>query len=60
MHITILLKPAFHGAVGYWDEILSFLPLVLGIVLLIVLYAASRKRGAPPREDKRDPPPPAR
>lgn len=58
-HTELVLRPAFHGAVGYWDEVLNFLPLALGIVLLIYLYLASRKRRAPdkpPRDDEAGPP----
>jgi hypothetical protein len=52
-HTEFVLRPAFHGAVGYWDEVLNFLPLALGIVLLIYLYLASRKR-RPPEEPPQD------
>ncbi len=44
MHPILLLKPALHGAVGYWDEAINLIPLVLGMVLLLYLYLTSRKR----------------
>jgi hypothetical protein len=42
-----------HGASGYWDEVLNFFPLALGVALLIYLYLASRKQ-RPPEEPPQD------
>ena len=47
MDTVAFLKPALHGASGYWDEVLNFFPLVLGAVLLLYLYLASRKKRTP-------------
>jgi hypothetical protein len=58
MHGVALLLPALHGASGYWDEVLNFLPLVLGAVLLLYLYLASRKKRTqdkPPHDDEAGP-----
>jgi hypothetical protein len=44
MFADLLLRPALHGAVGYWDELANLIPLVIGGVLLVYLYLASKKR----------------
>ncbi|MBM2850709.1 MAG: hypothetical protein HW418_3651 [Anaerolineales bacterium] len=53
MDTVAFLKPAMHGASGYWDEVLNFFPLALGVALLIYLYLASRKQ-RPPEEPPQD------
>ena len=47
MFATVLLRPALHGAVGPLDEILTLLPLVIGVALLIYLYFSARKAKPP-------------
>lgn len=44
MHSMVLLKPLLHGAVGYWDEVINLIPLVIGAALLLYMYLTSRKR----------------
>lgn len=39
-----LFVPALHGALGWWDEIINLIPVVIGIVLVIYLYRANRAR----------------
>ena len=51
----VLLAPLPHGALGYWDEIINLIPLVVGAILLVILYRASRRRAA--ERDEPDPPP---
>ena len=47
MFPTALLRPALHGALGPFDEILTLLPLVIGTALLLYLYFSARKAKAP-------------
>lgn len=57
---TALLRPALHGALGPFDEILTLLPLVIGAALLLYLYFSARKpqapagHAAPPGDDPAD------
>jgi hypothetical protein len=44
--VNILLRPAAHGAVGWWDEILNMVPLVFGGGLLFYLYFGKRRHRA--------------
>jgi hypothetical protein len=44
MHPTLLFFPRLHGALGWWDELINLIPLVVGIVLVLYLYRASRQR----------------
>ena len=46
MWLSVPLLPLLHGALGFWDEILTLAPLVVGGGLLIYLYFSSRKRRA--------------
>ncbi len=49
----LLPRPLAHGAVGFWDEMLNIIPLILGAGLLAYLYFGQRKRRAaaqPPAE----------
>jgi hypothetical protein len=50
-----LLAPLPHGALGYWDELINLIPLVVGVILLVVLYRASRRRAAEADEPEPDP-----
>ncbi len=50
MVVHLLLRPALHGALGPLDEILTLLPLVIGVALLVYLYVSSRKV-KPPSDD---------
>ncbi len=45
MHFTLLLAPLLHGALGFWDEVINLVPVVIGVALLIYLYRTSRRRG---------------
>ena len=59
--VGILLRPVAHGAVGFWDEVLNVIPLVLGAGLLFYLYFGARKRRAAqahPGETAPEPAPP--
>jgi hypothetical protein len=55
MLAEVLLRPARHGAVGPLDEILTLLPLVIGVVLLLYLYFSARRS----KPSAGDPPPAA-
>jgi hypothetical protein len=46
MLLMMPLVPVFHGALGWWDEILNLLPLVVGVGLLLYMYFNKRKRRA--------------
>ena len=46
MWLILSLRPLPHGALGFWDEVLNLLPLVVGGGLLVYLYFGSRKRRA--------------
>ncbi len=50
MYADALLQPAFHGLVGPLDEILTLLPLVIGVGLLVYLYFSARKPKPPSDE----------
>ena len=54
---NILLRPLPHGAVGFWDEVLNLVPLVLGGGLLLYLFFSKRKRGATEPADPAPAPP---
>jgi hypothetical protein len=59
--MPVLLRPALHGALGPWDEILNLVPLVIGVVLFVYLYFTSRRRPAAddePAPAPEDPPAP--
>jgi hypothetical protein len=55
---NILLRPLPHGTVGFWDEMLNLVPLVLGAGLLFYLFFSKRKRGATAPAEPADPAPP--
>lgn len=44
MHPTLLLVPSLHGALGWWDELINLIPVVVGIILVLYLYRNSRRR----------------
>lgn len=44
MDLTLLFVPRLHGALGWWDEIINLIPVVVGIVLVLYLYRNSRRR----------------
>lgn len=44
MSHTLLLLPHLHGALGWWDEIINLIPVVIGIVLVMYLYRARHRR----------------
>jgi hypothetical protein len=44
MELTLLFAPHLHGALGWWDEIINLIPVVVGIVLVLYLYRNSRRR----------------
>ncbi len=44
MHAALLLAPVYHGAVGFWDEVINLVPVAIGVVLLLYLYRTSRRR----------------
>ncbi len=44
MPLTLLLLPRLHGALGWWDELINLIPVVVGIVLVLYLYRNSRQR----------------
>jgi hypothetical protein len=44
MHMTLLLVPRLHGALGWWDELINLIPVVIGIILVLYLYRNSRRR----------------
>jgi hypothetical protein len=54
--LLVPLLPLLHGALGYWDEVLNAVPLVLGAALLCYLYYTSRRRRArgEPRERREE------
>ena len=37
MQPITLLKPLLHGAVGFWDEVINLIPLVIGAALLLYM-----------------------
>jgi hypothetical protein len=58
------LRPALHGAVGPWDEIIALIPVAIGAILLIYLYFTSRRGPAgdddlPELPAAPEPPPPS-
>ncbi len=59
MHADLLLLPLLHGALGWWDELINLIPVVVGIVLVLYLYRSSRQRRdepeAPPETDADQP-----
>ena len=54
---NVLLRPLPHGTVGFWDEVLNLVPLVLGGGLLFYLFFSRRKRGATDPSQAADPAP---
>ena len=54
MFVQLLLRPVGHGAVGPLDEILTLLPLVIGVALLLYLYFSARKAKPPADDAARD------
>ena len=44
MLLTLLFAPHLHGALGWWDEIINLIPVVVGIVLVLYLYRSNRRR----------------
>ena len=44
MHATLLLLPKLHGALGWWDELINLIPVVIGIILVLYLYRTNRQR----------------
>ena len=50
MFASVLLRPALHGAMGPLDEIISLLPVVIGVALLLYLYFSSRKAKTAPKD----------
>ena len=54
---NIWLRPLAHGTVGFWDEMLNLVPLVLGGGLLFYLFFSKRKRGATEPAEPADPAP---
>jgi hypothetical protein len=44
MQLIMLWLPRLHGALGWWDEIINLIPVVVGIILVIYLYRSSRRR----------------
>jgi hypothetical protein len=44
MNYPILYAPRLHGALGYWDEVLNLLPLVMGGAALIYFYLTARRK----------------
>lgn len=51
MQFIILLMPYLHGALGWWDEIINLIPVVVGIVLVLYLYRGSRRRREQTEDD---------
>jgi hypothetical protein len=49
----MLLKPLLHGAVGYWDEVINLIPLVIGAAILLYLYLTSRKRKSGAKKEQK-------
>jgi|GEM_PF-2912653 len=60
MFTELVLRPAQHGVLGPLDEILTLLPLVIGVVLLVYLYFTARQAkhpaddAPPPNDDPAD------
>lgn len=53
MQPVMLLKPLLHGAVGYWDEVINLIPLVIGAALLLYMYRSSRKRRSETKKEQK-------
>jgi hypothetical protein len=56
MLTELLWVPRLHGALGWWDELINLIPVVVGILLVLYLYRANRRRRdeaehGPDRED---------
>jgi hypothetical protein len=41
---VLLWLPRLHGALGWWDELINLIPVVVGVLLVLYLYRASRRR----------------
>ena len=51
-HLAIL-KPALHGALGFWDEALNLFPMISGGALLVYFYFMRLTRRW--RKDEKEP-----